>query len=111
MDPELELKQVKRDLVDLLAVLWPAYEILGRPQFPLDGLISLRGTLQTAIDRINTMLLPKWPEPTTDEPDMETIEEWMIEDGGCEATDGCWVEPDGTCPHGHPSWFLRLGLI
>jgi hypothetical protein len=52
-----------------------------------------------------------WPEPTTVTPDLETIEEWMWEDGGCEATDGCWVEVDGRCPHGHPSWLLRMGLV
>ena len=54
---------------------------------------------------------PQWPEPTTPAPDLEQIEEWMWEDGGCEATDSCWVEVDGICPHGHPSWLLRLGLI
>lgn len=51
-----------------------------------------------------------WPAPTADEPDLETLEE-QDADGGCDATDGCWVEPDGTCEHGHPSWMLRLGLI
>lgn len=53
---------------------------------------------------------PQWPQPTVPTPDLETIEEWMWEDGGCEATDGCWLEPDGICPHGHPSWLLKLGL-
>jgi hypothetical protein len=43
--------------------------------------------------------------PRTDAP--PTAEE----DGGCEATDGCFVEPDGTCEHGQPSWLLALGLI
>lgn len=52
----------------------------------------------------------RWPEPTTERPDLETLEEWDF-DGGCEATDGCWVEPDGVCQHGHPSWLLRLGYI
>ena len=51
-----------------------------------------------------------WPEPTIERPDLETLEEWDL-DGGCEATDGCWVEPDGVCEHGHPSWLLRLGYI
>ena len=51
-----------------------------------------------------------WPEPTVEAPDLETLEEWFL-DSICEATDGCVVEHDGTCPHGHPSWFLRLGLI
>jgi hypothetical protein len=49
-------------------------------------------------------------DPKRDAPDIEEIEEWM-NDGGCEATDGCWVEPDGTCEHGKKSWALVLGLI
>ncbi len=32
-------------------------------------------------------------------------------DGMCEATDGCLVEPDGHCPHGCPSWPVKLNLI
>jgi hypothetical protein len=51
-----------------------------------------------------------WPEPTVDQPDWETLEEWMNE-GICEATDGCVIEPDGVCIHGHVSWLLELGLI
>jgi hypothetical protein len=51
-----------------------------------------------------------WPEPTMPEPTGDDLEEWADE-CGCMATDGCWVEPDGTCPHGHPSWLLKLGLI
>jgi hypothetical protein len=45
-------------------------------------------------------------------PTIETLMEWEAE-GGCEAAcpHGCWVEPDGTCSHGNPSWLLRLGLI
>ena len=49
-------------------------------------------------------------EQRTEPPDLETLMSWEAE-GGCEATDGCWVEPDGTCPHGHRSWLLELGLI
>jgi len=51
-----------------------------------------------------------YPTPTTEEPEIEQLEEWM-DDSGCEATDGCWTEPDGTCQHGHPSWLLVLGMI
>ncbi len=51
-----------------------------------------------------------YPEPTEDEPDMDTLEEWVF-DSVCEATDGCTVEHDGTCEHGHPSWLLVLGMI
>lgn len=54
---------------------------------------------------------PEWPTPTTLLPDLETLEAWLWKDGGAEATDGCWVEIDNTCPHGHPSWLLRLGMV
>lgn len=52
-----------------------------------------------------------WPTPTTEQPPIELLMEWHDDVGGSEATDGCWVEPDGLCPHEHPSWLLRLGLI
>lgn len=51
-----------------------------------------------------------YPQPTVERPDAEQIQEWVM-DSVCEATDGCQVEPDGSCPHGHPSWLVRLGLI
>ena len=40
------------------------------------------------------------------------LQEWS-DDGGCEAAcpHGCWVETDGTCDHGNPSWLLLLGMI
>ncbi len=51
-----------------------------------------------------------YPEPTTDQPGEEEL--WaMLFAGACPATDGCEVEPDGTCPHGHPAWLRRLSLI
>jgi len=43
-------------------------------------------------------------------PTLETLMQWEAE-GGCEAVDGCWCEPDGVCPHGCKSWMLVLGLI
>ena len=52
----------------------------------------------------------KWPEPTVEEPDMEQLQEWLM-DSICEATDGCEIEHDGVCKHGHPSWFRYLGVI
>ena len=44
-------------------------------------------------------------------PSLEELQRQVEEDGDCEATDGCFVEPDGTCEHGQPSWLLALGLI
>jgi hypothetical protein len=51
-------------------------------------------------------------EPKLEPPDLETLIEWESE-GGCEAACpySCWVEVDGVCSHGHPSWLLKLGLI
>lgn len=47
---------------------------------------------------------------TTKVPSVKTMERWS-HDGIARATDGCRVEPDGTCEHGHASWMLRLGVI
>jgi hypothetical protein len=47
---------------------------------------------------------------TTTVPDIEQLTRWTF-DGIGEATDGCQVEPDGRCEHGHASWLLRLGMI
>jgi hypothetical protein len=44
-------------------------------------------------------------------PSLEELQRQLEEDGGCEATEGCFVEPDGTCEHHQPSWLLALGLI
>ena len=43
-------------------------------------------------------------------PSDNTLARWMMDDI-CPAVDGCRVEPDGTCPHGYPSWLMVLGLI
>jgi hypothetical protein len=51
-----------------------------------------------------------WPKPTEGQPEIDVLEDWNS-DGTCGATDGCTVEPDGTCEHGHPSWLLYLGMI
>lgn len=44
------------------------------------------------------------------QPSIKTMEKWMM-DGVAKATDGCRVEPDGTCPHGKKSWLMELGYI
>ena len=52
------------------------------------------------------------PEPKLKPPNVETLMQWEAE-GGCEAAcpHQCWIEPDGVCTHGNPSWLLKLGLI
>ena len=54
--------------------------------------------------------MPKYPAHSQSPPDVHVLCDWEMS-GGCEATDGCWVEPDGICEHGHPSWLLIMGLI
>lgn len=44
-----------------------------------------------------------------EKPSDEQVEYWVF-DSVCEATDGCTIEPDGTCEHGHDSWLIVLGL-
>lgn len=110
-NPQAEFDQIKDDLVGLIADLKAVYRLSKKRPLSPSRTESMTLLLAKAIGRAQGMLAPKWPEPTEDEPDLETLEEWMNEDGGCEATDGCWVEPDGVCSHGHPSWLLRLGLI
>jgi hypothetical protein len=48
--------------------------------------------------------------PSGDLPDIDELAE-MMEEGYCEATDGCIVEPDGRCEHGFPSWLIVFGFI
>lgn len=45
-----------------------------------------------------------------EKPPFDQMLEWLAK-GIAEATDGCIVEPDGTCPHGCPSWFIKLEWI
>jgi hypothetical protein len=46
------------------------------------------------------------PRPSEDE-----LEDWVFDRANTQATDGCDVEPDGICEHGHQSWMLNMGLI
>lgn len=54
-----------------------------------------------------------WPEPEIDEPEdrEQYLFDVLMDNEHAEASDGCTVEPDGVCPHGHPSWERRWGMI
>lgn len=52
----------------------------------------------------------RWPEPTDPTPTLDELQRYVV-DSVVDATDGCQVEPDGVCEHGHPSWLLYLELI
>jgi hypothetical protein len=51
-----------------------------------------------------------YPKPKRKEPSMKTMHRWDRA-GKAKSTDGCTVEPDGLCCHGHPSWLLVMGII
>jgi hypothetical protein len=53
----------------------------------------------------------EWPEPTMAAPSIEELQAIVFDEENCYATDGCTIEPDGVCEHGHPSWLLYLGMI
>ncbi len=54
--------------------------------------------------------MANYKRPTVERPCLEELEEYAAE-GIAETTDGCMAELDGSCDHGHVSWFLYLGLI
>lgn len=61
-------------------------------------------TATTPATRANSRYLT----PTVEQPSEEMMAEGFW---GCEsyvATDGCPVEYDGNCPHGHVSWYRYL---
>ena len=68
------------------------------------------GALKPEYDRTAWLAThPGWAE-CHKMPSMAKLEQ-MAENGVAKATDGCRVEPDGHCPHGHPSWLLVAGVI
>jgi hypothetical protein len=90
------------------------YGYVNKPQLPLGAKVVLRfkGNTMTALDKVTTHdLIPESVKPAAKkQPSMATLSRWMM-DGVAKATDGCEVEPDGTCEHGKPSWLLAMGLI
>jgi hypothetical protein len=78
----------------------PISPALRRTDLPCE---SCGGTYDVTKGRVVHKIL-------TARPDDQQIAEW-ISDSVCEATDGCEVEPDGRCEHGHRSWLLALGMI
>jgi hypothetical protein len=57
-----------------------------------------------------------WPEPTVPVPSYDEVISQleaavMDRQVHFETSDGCELEPDGVCQHGHPTWLVRAGLI
>lgn len=62
---------------------------------------------------MNTKYGVRFPEPTVEEPTDDELEEMVmgLTMAPVTATDGCEVEPDGECPHGHVSWPRYKGVM
>ena len=86
--------------------LKPAHEFEPACQCPACG----SRLLARAANRCAVGLAPAKPARKRKAPSVATMERWMM-NGMAKATDGCNVEPDGTCAHGRPSWLIKLGLI
>jgi hypothetical protein len=79
--------------------------------------ILLNGRIRTIklgldVDEAIEMLRSKGHKVTVCEkpPATETMEKWVMA-GTARATDGCKVEYDGECCHGHKSWFVVMKLV
>jgi hypothetical protein len=44
-------------------------------------------------------------------PSIKELEQVLLDAENATTPDGCEVEPDGTCPHGHKSWLVLWGMI
>ena len=118
-DQEIIEQQDDRDVTRIVAEYDPAQEFVVVLLKPQDRISTYRVGIVTPGDQAS-VAAEDVPEDT-DEPaaeseleplDVETLIAWEAQ-GGCEAAcpHHCWVEPDGTCTHGNPSWLLKLGLI
>lgn len=87
------------------------YGLLRRTIPPAERDVTVANLLHEVIGELAALAAEAWPAPTTSAPDLPLLVQWLWEEESCEATDGCWVKADGCCPHGHPSWLLRLGLL
>lgn len=54
---------------------------------------------------------PTVPEPNDDELEADLRAAVLDLHTHFLTSDGCEIEPDGTCCHGHPTWLVRFGLI
>lgn len=57
-----------------------------------------------------------YPKPTVPVPGEDIVLEMLRAavldtETHFETSDGCEIEADGTCCHGHPTWLVRFGLI
>jgi hypothetical protein len=111
MTSEKEVRELLHEQWQQLEACFRVLEDLATPHTTVKQGVEVLKESTEKLDALLTGLQTgQWPEPTVPEPDMDTLEQWMWE-GIAEATDGCPIEVDGICIHGHRSWFLVLGYV
>jgi len=102
------LRSVRSDGTILVRSVYRGWKLRARkkPEIPLEEWIKRK------LEARDKVLASEeaWRMQVKSLPSMKTLERWQF-DSVCEAVDGCTVEPDGTCPHGTPSWLRALRLI
>jgi hypothetical protein len=94
-DSAMSSVSTREALSIILPKLEQAHHLIQTPSPAPDILVQAEMLLEDALAEMRKMMgITRWPAPTTEQPSLETIEEWMWEDGGCEATDGCCIEVD-----------------
>lgn len=78
---------------------------------PCSVTLRYKRNTQLAVVKVPVGAVAQAPKPSEPKrPSIATMQRWMM-DGVAKATDGCEVEPDGTCEHGKPSWLIQEGII
>lgn len=97
---------------DFIGDYQTGFKPINKPQVPIGSTVLLRFCNHAKVTSLKVKshtLTPITPKATK-APSIATMERWMS-DGIAHATDGCEVEPDGTCEHGKPSWLIVEGII
>jgi hypothetical protein len=81
-----------------------------RATITFEGVMVVLHFNESVSAKIKASRLPFYFEDNFDQPDEETLEDWVYE-GLCETVTGYPCEPDGFGEDGSPSWLLALGLI
>ena len=101
---ELELQQAARFQADQFVNVCPQVNVSHNSCDGTSFFVRVDGFYSRGSPTGEIAAPDFWTDP------LDIVSLWIC-DGVCEATDGCIVEPDGICPHGHPSWLLRIGII
>ena len=108
-EPLIDIRDTLRFRQSLLEQLLEHFIAKAPEAVALEALAAVAPMINKLEALLPDSEVPIWPEPTIDLPPLDILMKWTMAPG-CLATDGCEVDFTETCPHGHPAWFIRLGL-